>query len=190
MRSLAAGCLALLLAAGCGSTPHASVAVTRSPTPITEPTRDPGKDSLPLLAEVHVGASAHSFQGGDDHVGLVIDNRGRDLQDLVVLAPAWVAEHGLAMGTSRASADEDLSVGSIDCGPVFAGQTWSFALRAFPLHVGTFHDELRLYDREPAGLLPILGPDGQPLVASFDEVVDPVTNQIPGQYATPPPTAS
>src|SRR5438477_5777513 len=91
MRSLAAGCLALLLAAGCGSTPHASVAVTRSPTPITEPTRDPGKDSLPLLAEVHVGASAHSFQGGDDHVGLVIDNRGRDLQDLVVLAPAWVA---------------------------------------------------------------------------------------------------
>ena len=158
--------------------------------PITEPTRDPGKDSLPLLAEVHVGASAHSFQGGDDHVGLVIDNRGRDLQDLVVLAPAWVAEHGLAMGTSRACADEDLSVGSIDCGPVFAGQTGSFALRAFPLHVGTFHYELRLYDREPAGLLPILGPDGQPLVASFDEVVDPVTNQIPGQYATPPPTAS
>ncbi len=160
-----------------------------TPSAVLEPTRDPGKDGLPLVAEVHVGASAHTFQGGDDHVGIVIDNRGRDLQDMVVMAPAWVAEHGLGMGTSHACANEDLSVGSIDCGPVFAGQTGSFALRAFPHHVGTFHYEIRFYDRESSGLLPILSPDGRPVVAEVDEVVDPVTNQIPGQYATPTPTA-
>lgn len=57
-------------------------------------------------------------------------------------------------------------------------------LRAFPLHVGTFHYELNLYDQEASGLLPILTPDGQPMAASFDEAVDPVTNQIAGAYPT------
>ncbi|HEX6349472.1 MAG TPA: hypothetical protein VF160_08795 [Candidatus Dormibacteraeota bacterium] len=184
LRGLALAGAALLLSVGCASSPHPS-----SPSVAAhEPARDPAKDTLPLVGELHVGASAHTFQGGDDHVGIEVDNRGRDFQDLVVLAPRWVGEHGLAMGTSHACANVDLSAGAIDCGPVYAGQTGSFMLRAIPLHVGTFHYELRLYDQEASGLVPILTPDGQPMAASFDEVVDPVTNQIPGGYPTPTPS--
>lgn len=174
-----------LFGAGCG---QAGAARTPSPIPTAAASRDPSRDTLPLLADVHLGASAHTFQGGDDHIGLVIENRGRDIQDLVVESPAWFAEHGLAMGTTRACGDVDLAAGSIDCGPVYAGLSGSFILRAYPEHVGTFHYEVRLADREGGALLAIAGPDGRPLVLSFGEVVDPVTNQIPGgSNPTPSP---
>jgi len=142
------------------------------------------------MAEIHLGASAHTFQGGDDHVGLVIDNHGRDIQNLVVESHPWFAERGLGMGTTHSCGDVDVASGSVDCGPVYAGQTASVILRAFPEHIGTFHYEMHFADREGDALLPITGPDGQPIVLSFDEVVDPVTNQIPGGNNPPPsPTA-
>ena len=179
----------LLLAVGCGSGVQGRPAPAVTPaTPTAVPVRDPSKDSLPLHAEVHFGATSHIFQSGDDHVTLSIDNHGRDIQDLAIQSGPWLAEHPLAMG-STSSCIPDLGAGLIDCGPIYAGRSTTISLRAEPLHAGTFHYEMRLYDREGGTLVPIAGPDGAPIVIAFDEVVDPLSNQIPGVTAPPSPSA-
>jgi hypothetical protein len=138
---------------------------------------------------VSLGASPHTFQGGDDHVTLVVDNRGRDIHDLTIEAGPWLAEHTFSMGSSR-YCQPDIEAGLISCGPVYAGDSLPVILRTTPAHVGTFHYELRLADRGAAGLLPIDSPEGSPIVLGFDEVVDQVTSQIPGGRFTPSPEAS
>lgn len=182
--------VALLLAAGCAAGPRdSSSATSPPPAPSPAPTRDPAKDALPLVADVRLGASDHTFQGGDDHVTLSIDNRGRDIQDLVVRSPRWVAEHGLSMGSTR-SCDPDPDAGLIACGPLYAGQSMPVILRAIPAHVGTFHYEMSLFDRENGTLVPVGGLDGRPVAFDFTEVVDPLTSQVPGGQFTPPASPS
>jgi hypothetical protein len=186
-RPLSAALAVVLLSACAGGTgsPHTSAAATpMAPVP---PTRDPGKDSLPLVAVVYAAASPHTFQGGDDHLSIGVDNRGRDIQDLVLLSPPWVAEHGLAMGSTR-GCDPDLEAGTIHCGPVYAGQDFTAVLRAIPAHIGRFHYRVGLYDLEAGGLQAIAGPDGNPAVVEFDELVDPVNQQIPGYRPDPSPS--
>lgn len=173
----------------CGGTAVAPPAAAPAATPVPAATRDPARDSLPLVADVSLGASAHTWQGADDHVTLSITNRGRDILDLVVQAPAWIDEHGLAMGSTR-SCTPNLDTGEIDCGPVYAGQSQAVILRAYPANVGTFTYQLRVFDRQPSGLAPIAGADGRPIAFEFQEVVDPLTNQIPGGRYTPTPQAS
>lgn len=180
------------LVGACASRPGAAAgsslpAVASVPVPAPESTRDPSKDSLPLVAEVHLGASDHTWRGADDHVTLTVDNRGRDIQDLVIASPAWVAEHGLAMGSTR-SCLPNLDAGQIACGPIYSGKSMPVILRAMPAHVGSFHYELRVYDREGDNLLPVAGTDGRPVVFDFVEVVDPLTNQVPGGSFTPEPS--
>lgn len=180
-----------LVAAACGAAPRPTAAPA-APAPPGEaqvqpaaPTRDLSKDGLPLLAEVHVGASAHIFQGGDDHVTLAVDNRGRDIQDLVIVAGPWLDEHGLAMGTTP-SCNPDPDQGLIACGPIYSGRSANEILRAMPAHTGTFTYELRLYDREDGALHPIQSLDGRAISVTFSETVDPVTNQISSVNVTPP----
>ncbi len=183
--------LAALAVAACGGQaawrpePVVPGAAVASPTP--EPTRDPSKDSLPLVAEVSAGASQRSFQGGDDHITLTLENRGRDIEDLVIQASGWLAEHsGLGMGSSRACRP-DLDTGEIDCGAVYAGQSMAIILRSFPAHYGTFTYEMRILARFGDRLLPVTRPDGTPAAFAFTEVVEPLTNQVPGGSYTPPP---
>jgi len=181
--------IVVLLTAGCGgdATPRPAAVAAPAP-PAAAPTRDPSKDSLALMADIHLGASTHTWQGADDHVTMAVDNRGRDIQDLVVVAPQWIAEHGLGMGTTR-SCIPDLDAGLVACGPLYTGQSMSIILRAFPDHVGTFAYELGVYDRENGQLVPVNGPDGRPAMFSFTEVVDPITNQLPGgTYPSPSPS--
>lgn len=179
--------LALLSACAAGSSGRNPARAAATPPPPAQPARDPGRDHLPLLAVVHAAASPHTFQGGDDHLSIGVDNRGRDIQDLVLVSPPWVAEHGLAMGSTK-GCDPDLEAGTIHCGPVYAGQDFSAVLRAMPGHVGRFHYQVALYAQEAAGLQPIAGPDGSPAVIDFDEVVDPVTSQVPGYRPDPSPS--
>lgn len=190
---LMVGVAAAMAAAACASTPAAPPADAApsmaASTPAPQPTRDPARDSLPLVADIHLGASNHTWQGADDHVTLSVDNRGRDIQDLVVQSPDWVAEHGLAMGSTRACLP-NLDAGQVECGPIYAGESMPVILRAMPAHVGTFHYEMRVFDQEAGSLVPIVGSDGRPVVFDFVEVVDPLTNQIPGGVFTPSPAPS
>ena len=176
-----------MLVAACGGAAPATSAPAGAAAPSAAPTRDPARDGLPLAATVHAAASAHTFQGGDDHLAIGVDNHGRDIQDLVLDSAPWVAEHTLAMGSTR-GCDPDLAAGTVHCGPVFAGQSFGAVLRATPAHVGTFHYEVRLLAAEGGRLSPITGADGSPLVVAFDEVVDPVVAQVPGWRPDPTPT--
>jgi hypothetical protein len=185
-----AATIALLLTAGCtGGVRSGRAAVVPPATPTAAPSRDPSRDSLALTADIHLGASGHTWQGADDHLTLAVENRGRDIQDVVVVSPPWVAEHGLGMGTTR-SCDPDLDAGLIACGPIYAGQSMAIILRGFPNHAGTFKYDVAVYDRENGRLVPISGVDGQPADFTFTEVVDPLTNQVPGgSYPPPSPPA-
>lgn len=188
MRRVAALAAVLLLAACAGAdSATARPPAATTPTPSAAPTRDPSKDALPLVASVSLGASAHSFQGGDDHVSLSIDNRGRDIEMLVIDTGPWLADHGLAMGSSR-FCDTDLEAGSVTCGPVYSGQSMNVILRALPAHAGTFHYRFALFDREGGRLVPITTDTGAPAEFGFDEVVDPIGSQISGFHPDPSPS--
>jgi hypothetical protein len=182
--------IVLALAAACasgtapGQSQHtAPTAVAASPTP----TRDAGKDSLPLQAVINGGGSRSAFVGGDDHIGFVIENRGRDIRELMIDIGPWLEQHEIGMGSSR-FCDVDPATNTIDCGPVYSGQTVNVSIHAFPDQVGDFHYTAHFYDREDGRLVPILGMDGGPAIVQLEEVVDPQTNQVPGYVPTPRPS--
>ena len=181
----------LLVTAGCagsvqGSTgPVAKSPAAASPSPV--PTRDPSRDSMPLVADVMARGSLHSFEGGDDHITFGIQNRGRDVQALVIDAGPWLQEHDIAMFTTNScnfETDPDLIV----CGPVYSGEGMSVVVHAFPLHAGTFHYEVRFFSRENGHLSPILDASGRQSVIGVDELVDPQGRQVQGYVPTPSPT--
>jgi hypothetical protein len=139
---------------------------------------------MPLKAVVRGNGSRSAFVGGDDHIGFVIDNRGRDIRDLVIDVGPWLEQHEIAMGSSR-FCDADPATNTIDCGPVYSGQTLNASIHAFPGQAGDFHYTAHFYDREDGRLVPILDLDGVPTVVQLEEVVDPQTRQVPGYVPTP-----
>jgi hypothetical protein len=131
--------------------------------------------------------SRSAFVGGDDHIGFVIENHGRDIRELVIDVGPWLEQHQIAMGGSR-FCDSDPATDTIDCGAVYSGQTLSVSIHAFPGQAGDFHYTARFYDREDGRLVPIVGMDGAPAIVQLEEVVDPQTNQVPGYVPTPRPS--
>lgn len=121
-------------------------------------------------------ASTGIFLGGDDHVTVGVHNLGRDITDLAIgmgLRDSWLGGHGIAMGTSR-SCEIDQQLGGFDCGPVRAGESVSFQLRALPNAVGSFSYAAAFFDRSTGGLQQIKGGDGGDLVVAWTETVTPI----------------
>ena len=110
------------------------------------------------------------------------------MQDLVIDAGAWLHEHDIAMGTSRACAFET-SPDLIVCVPVYSGQAMSLAVHALPVDPGTFHYDVRFFSRENGHLVPIPDTSGRQAVIGIDELVDPQSQQVPGAYPSPSPSS-
>jgi hypothetical protein len=142
---------------------------------------------MPLVADVTAHGSPHSFQGGDDHITFGIDNKGRDVQDLVIDAGAWLREHTIGMFTNK-QCDFETNPDLIVCGPVYTEQQIAYAIHAFPLDVGTFHYDVRFFSRENGRLVPILDATGRQAVIRVDELVDSQSQQVQGAVPSPTPT--
>lgn len=179
----------VVLLAGCGSEPGAapSTSPTAAPSAAAASARNPALDGQPLVADIRVGASDHIFAGGDDHVTIVVTNRGRDILHFAFVEPLWVDEHSLAMGATAACMP-DPAAGLVDCGPVYAGQTARFLLRAMPADEGVFDYRARFFDRRDDGSMAPIGSPADPgtqVTATFRETVTAQGRQVPGYYATP-----
>ena len=182
--------LLTLLAAACASATAPGQAQRATPTPAAAkplPTRDTQKDSLPLQAAVRGSGSRSAFVGGDDHIGFVIENRGRDIRELMIDIGPWLDQHEIALGSSR-FCDADPATNALDCGPVYSGQTVSVSIHAFPGQAGDFHYTAHFYDREDGRLVPVVGLDGALATVQLEEIVDPQTNQVPNYIPTPRPS--
>ena len=130
----------------------------------------------PLRAEIFGRGSPEIYEGGDDHVALVVHNTGRLIQNLVVDlsgGDGWFGHHTLAMGTSP-GCTPNLDRGRIECGPVAAGSTATIMLRAFPDEIGRFSYSAAFYSMGDLGLTAIADLAGHPAVVGFAESVIPV----------------
>lgn len=103
---------------------------------------------------------------------MVVQNTGRDIGDLgiaMALKDDWIAQHGMAMGSSpRCELDQALR--GFACGSIKSGATAAMVLRATPTYPGTYHYEVAFFDLAE-GRQAIQGPQGGDLLASFEETV-------------------
>ena len=172
----------LLACGGSAAAPPAaspSAGVSASPAPVAS--------GGPLSATVTVSGTAATFQGGDDHMVVRVENHGRRIERFVVSAAGWLEEHSFAMGSTRLC-DQDATERYIECGPIPAGATVGYTLRSYPNAIGDFEFEFRPYERAGTTLVPIPGPGGTEQVLTLREKVTAVTDQLPGYRPDPTPS--